>query len=241
MSAESSPHYTAAKEQHKNATALNEIAQEWMNQANASMNRFKNAIQEGDASTGDKLKDILIIRHGFDAEKYEERYRELQERLKGKRGELVLRVENRVEKNPGFHNMRDSSLDNLVTYSSVGLGVLTAENLDLSPNKTQDPWDHFGSNKNGALNFSTDGYVAKLNGGFHRGQIEYIHKLLSADLTDLDIKLEKTNSFSSFDPKPSMKLEVAVGNDEVSEWFLLHKQVPLKESLIATINNRQLV
>lgn len=242
MSSESSSYYTTAKEHYKNATALNEIAQEWMKQANASMNQYRNAILEGEETTGDPLKDILIVRHKFEAEKFEDRYQGLLEKMQGKNGEMVLRVEHNVVNFPHFSNMRDASHESKIIKTSYGLGLLNGESLVLNLNiSDKRELRHFGGDFETQIAFPTDGFFAKVTDPiFHTEHKGFVHERLSADATNIDTPLEEAAWHVIMATKPEFKTELIIGNHNVNLWMAARRDKTLA-SLTSELNQRQLI
>jgi hypothetical protein len=176
-------------------------------QAQAKVAELQERIRNGE-STGDAIKDFVIVRYGV-REEIEEVYRCLQERLAAHTGEFILVVakteECGVHGSPGFiPRDEDYYID-----ETVYLGVINGEELILDSVK--------------GCEIPTASYVPRRN-MFRGNKVQKVEGNLSTHWnTDigyhLDRPLEPRNPMYTLMPDtPQLRLEIRVGDEEVRFW-----------------------
>jgi hypothetical protein len=118
-------YYRVLKEQHEESAAKAEQL------VQATIRTVRKFLERG-VSTGDHIRDLVLQSHGLN-EEFESRYRALEEKLKGKRGEFVLiRYPSEVRERFGG-DIRSSDFRHEAHFR---IGVLAAEKLRLSESGT---------------------------------------------------------------------------------------------------------
>jgi hypothetical protein len=174
-------------------------------------------LTEGE-TTGDVLKDaILVGSHGRPSEAFEKAYRLIQDKLVGKKGQMVvvIRREENFSGCSGF-GRHTPSADEYVLEEHFWAGILTGEALILDPvkhlcdlpvEKHALCWDPFSRDKTITIHNET------------------IHLGIEFPLW-LDKKLERKNPWGRRPHGLPLHLEVKIGDEEAKQWFLLvDKQV----------------
>lgn len=228
--------YEEALKKHNEALVQSERLKSTQFEANESLNEVKKAIAAGESITGNPLEDFLIFAHGFEANNYRDRYIDLQDRLKGKAGELVLRVDRTKEK--WVHREFGSSDNDYFIAEALNLGLLDSESLLFEYTENKDENQRLSRIKAQGYSWLKPVYFDTGAFVFHNSRGTGTTNLhLSADLTY--IETETPNIL--FHSKPDMQTEILVGNGEVNNWFKTHRKNRIQESLIATLNSRQLI
>ena len=190
------------------ASAVETHAQAISAQANEKMKELQGRIKRG-ATTGDRIKDFVIVCYGFLNEEIEAVYRDLEARVGQHVGEFVLMIAN--EENfhgcTGFgHEPKD---EDYVLDEHLYLGILKdgALVLNLTDNKCELPtgnyvqcWDAWREN------------VKLIEGNLTSGWCHDFGR-------NLNKQLKRRNPMARFQKEQDLELEVKIGDAEVKEWF----------------------
>lgn len=185
------------------ADELNQQAKDLYVEVNQGWNELSQLIREGGQSTGDQLKDFVIVRYGiFGAEEVEQRFRALQEKIKNHQGQYMMLVQAKEDRirfsGPG--DVRDSDF---ITRLELDIGVIDAESLIL------DPPQFF---------FPTGGKHAICGKPYEESPVGMYEGNLTLHL------------FEDMGLKTSQELQILVGDQEVIDWF---KGQPDSEGYVA--------
>lgn len=205
-------------------------AQQLLTISRDSMQEAQARLQNGE-STGDPLRDLLIVRYGFEAPVFEPRYREVERKVGKHQGEFVLLVRKK-EVNYGhtLFGMNPKPSD-IILHTTLGLGFLQDDKLVFRADDGSS-WDNttWGVGR-GICRFPTRSY-ARLEEA-HGKKPLVIDADLPADLTDLDSELPLKNALNagfSSDGRPKI-LEVHIGNQEVTDWFGSRRESDILEAM----------
>ncbi len=177
-------------------------------QANDKMERLRERIKCGE-TTGDRIKDFVIARHGYISEVIETVYRDLEARIRQHVGEFVLMIvkEENFHVCTGFgYEPKDSDY---ILDERLSLGVL--KDCALALNHTD-----------GKCKLPTGNYARCWDAW--RENAELVEGGLASDwLRDFGLNLNKPlkrrNPMARFQEEIDLELEVKIGDVEVKTWF----------------------
>lgn len=203
------------------ARKVEERARGIFSQAGEKTEELRKSILKTDETTGDKIKDFTIVRHGLGLNnpKYEAAYRDLETRIQEHRGEFILAVIKRREKflhrYTAVSGLMPDPENFVVTRETLYLGVLKGDSLILNL-------------ANGNCQFPTGCYA-------WWSSCEEV-KLVKEDLasfwlknivSDLNMSPEDNGlsdlvtqlGLGMFNKDPRPIIEIKIGDAEVQAWF----------------------
>lgn len=201
------------------AKKVEERARSIFSQADEKTEKLRKNILKTGATTGDNIKDFIIVRHGLNNPKYEAIYRDLETRVREHGGEFVLvnikRQEKFLHRHTVVHDLMPDHDDFVVTRETLYLGVLKGDSLILNL-------------ADGDCQFPTGCYAWWSSGE----EVELIEKDLASFwlkniVSDLNMSPEDNGlkdlvtqlGLGMFNKESRPMLEIKIGDAEVQAWF----------------------
>lgn len=239
-SPEGSNLYASARAARDEAIRMEQVARSKIEGAGEIMRQLQQRILQGEPVTGDRLLDFIIAKHGFNAELELPKYKDVQEKLKGKKGEMVLRVEREAiaaTTHRPFPSVEEPGISDYRIVERYGVGILTGESLLFDSTTNANPPEHrFGQQYAGTCEFPTQGFKLAFS---NNSSIKDVKTALPAELIGIDAPLLANR----FDPQALLHphgLEIAVGNEEVAKWFHGNNKKEVFDRISGSINRKLL-
>lgn len=188
------------------ASVSETLARQQREEAGERMRNVQEMLRSGE-STGDPIRDLVIVRYGLEYPKYEQRYRNLQQEVENHPGEFAMVVSRNTE--PLVY---DDPNYRAISTNRFALGIINDPNLIIDATTEPDNFFGFYSQTNGKVEISTGVFLLQYGNSLNKSTIDgnivvnlhHLNEELEVDDLDLDRNGQK--------PK---KLEVFVGDKSV--------------------------
>lgn len=188
------------------------------------MRELRQRIMDGE-TTGDKIKDFVIVAHYAPNATIEQVYKDLQQTLTGHAGQFVLAVVRTQE--PTRHTFGKGGSDYQL-FEDLYLGVLESEELGISPDKCHLLLSGCSCNKGHSLLCKTSSLSLDISEYGRRHEKHHYDRLMG---------MAHEGPYSEF--------EIFVGDQAVKEWFAERGEANIldregKETLLLFANMAEL-
>ncbi len=194
-------------------------------QADAKMDRIKKRIASGE-TTGDRIRDFVIMAHGGPNPEREKIYRDIEEKISEHAGEFILLISRNYE----FHGCagfgREPRPRDYILETRICLGILNGKKLGfdfknhpqckLPTSVYAYPWVQ------GKIEIKTENISDSSVGlGFYWSisQLDQPAKITNSYGVKVDPPIDSMDAFNGWRTEQNPKLEIKIGDVEVDAWF----------------------
>ncbi len=217
----------------KEEEARNGSARSIKKEAGRKMEKIRQCIREGE-TTGDRIRDFVIVARGAPNPETENIYRELEAKIAKHDGEFILLVGRSYE----FHGCtgfgHTPQPHEYVLETNICLGILNGKeiifnfedhpNCEIPTSKYARPWGGVREEMKVEKENIKDSTIGVLGLYWSILELGKPAKIVTQFGRSIDPPVDSMEAFNGWRPEQNPKLEIKIGDVEVDAWFKANKR-----------------